>query len=286
MVDRPAFSGLFPTSKYVIAGVHFLALPGSPDYDRGGGMRAISDRAREEARRLADHGVHGILFANEADVPYAQRLGPETVAAFTDAIGEASRDLSIPFGVNALLDPVAGIAIAHATGGRFVRGYFAGAYVTDVGFMDTRGADAVRLRGALGASVSLLHNLVCSFGVPLVERPKGEEAYGAKVHGGVDAFTIAGRAATFAPSEDLFAEVRRSVPDLPLVAGTGVTQDNVARLLAVADGVIVVSSLRQGGRTLGPVDPDRVHAFMKVAEEAIARAGMTASRRDTPESRA
>jgi uncharacterized protein len=268
MVERRRFSGLFPASRYVIAGVHFMALPGSADYDRAAGMRAVVARAREEARLLAEHGVHALLFANEADTPYAQRLSAETIAAFTEAVGEASRDLSIPFGVNALLDSVAGVAIAHATGARFVRGYFAGAYVTDVGFMDTRGSEAVKLRGDLGADVCILHNLVCSFGVALVERPKGEEAHGAKVHAAADAFTIAGRAATFPPSLDVFAEVRRAVPDLPLVAGTGVTLENVERVLGVADGVIVVSSLRQGGRTLGAIDRDRVRAFMKAVGEA------------------
>jgi membrane complex biogenesis BtpA family protein len=253
----------------VIAGVHFLPLPGSPDYDRAAGMRAIVERAREEVRVLAGHGVDGILFANEADVPYLRQLGPETVAAFAEAAGEAARDLAIPFGVNALLDPVAGVAIAHAAGGRFVRGYFAGAFVTDVGLMDTRGAEAVRLRANLGArDVLVLHNLVCSFGVALVERPKGEEAHGARVHAGVDAFTISGRAATFAPDPELFAEVRGAVPGSALVAGTGVSLENVARLLAVADGVIVVSSLRRDGRTLDAVDPARVDAFMKAARAA------------------
>lgn len=264
MADRRAFRDLFASPKYVIAGVHLLALPGSSDYDRAAGMRAIIARARDEARLLAEQGADALLFANEADVPYAQRLSPETVAAFAEAVGEAARDLSLHFGVNALLDAVSGVAIAHAVGASFVRGYFSGAYLTDVGLMETRGPEALRLRSNLaGAPIFLLHNLVCSFGVPLVDRPKGEEAYGAKVHSGVDGFTIAGRAASFPPDPALFAEVRRAVPDLPLVAGTGVSLANVGTLLDVADGVIVVSSLREDGRTLGPVDRARVAAFMR-----------------------
>lgn len=253
----------FGAPKAIIAGVHFLPLPGSPNYDRSGGMRAIVDRARRDVKPLVDNGVQAILFANEADIPYLQKLGPDTVAAFSSAVAEVMVDFSIPFGVNVLVDPVAGVAIAHATGASFVRGYFAGGCVTDMGIMDTRGAEALRLRANLGAqSILLLHNLVCAFGVPLVERDKGQEAQGIMAHVGVDGFTISGQRAGFPPRVETFKVVREAVPDVPLIVGTGASVDNIAELLQVADGAIVATSLRIDGKTLNPVDPVRVKQFM------------------------
>jgi len=263
MAITPSMSHLFGGKKYIIAGVHFRPLPGSPGFDRCEGMPAILRRAREETRILIDSGVHGILFANEADVPYLQTLGPETVAAFASLVGEIMAEYRIPYGINVLLDPVAAVGIAHACGASFVRGYFAGGYVTDVGIMDTRGPEALRLRANLGAErIQLLHNLVCAFGVPFVQRPQAEEAYGIRAHVGVDGFTISGRAAGFAPDPSFFSQVRGAVPGVAIVAGTGVSKDNLAQFLEVSDGVIVVTGLRKDGRTLNPVDPRRVKEFM------------------------
>jgi membrane complex biogenesis BtpA family protein len=263
MPTTQSMTRMFGGKKYIIAGIHFLPLPGSPGYDRGGGMQVILKRAREETRILVGNGVHGILFANEADLPYLQTLGPETVAAFSTLVGEIMAEHRIPYGINVLLDPVAAVGIAHACGASFVRGYFAGGYVTDVGIMDTRGPEALRLRANLGAvHIQLLHNLVCAFGVPFVQRPHAEEAYGIRAHVGVDGFTISGRAAGFAPDPSFFSKVREAVPGVPIVAGTGVSKDNVDQFLEVSDGAIVVTGLRKDGKTLNPVDPRRVRTFM------------------------
>lgn len=249
--------------KAIIAGVHLLPLPGSPAYDRDLGVRPIVARARREIAILAEHGVSAILFANEADTPYQTALGPGTVAAFTDVVCEAIRDVRLPFGINALLDSVAGIAIAHATGASFVRGYLAGVYATDSGLMDTHGSEVLRLRASLSAqSILIFHNLVCAFGAPIAPRTIGDEARGALVHGRVDGFTISGPGGGRPPALEQFCEVRNAVPDAPLLAGTGIDADNVRPILEVADGVIVVTSLRIGRQTLNPLEPARVAEFM------------------------
>ena len=252
------------SQKQIIAGVHFLPLPGSPNYNKTGGMKAIIQRAKRDVEPLVEHGVTSILFANEADVPYLQVLGPETTAAYAAAVTEVMTDYpSMPFGLNVLVDPVAGVAIAHATGASFVRGYFAGGYITDMGIMNTRGPEALRLRANLEAKpIKLFHNLICAFGVPIAQRNIAEDAYGIKAHVGVDGFTVSGRAAGFSPDLNSFRAVRQAVPDLPLIVGTGASLENIAALLQVADGAIVATSLRVDGKTLNPVDPARVKAFM------------------------
>ena len=258
-----SFQEILNVKKFIIGGVHLLSLPGTPDYDSSGGMDRIFRRAREDALRLIDGGVDAILFANEADVPYQTQVGPEIPAALTYCIARLREELVVPFGVNLLLDPVAGIAVAHSTGGKFVRGYFSGGYVGDMGIMSSRGAEALRFRRLIGAEeVKLINNLTCAFGVPLAFRDLPAAAYGAIAHARVDALAVSGQAAGFEADLEALSSVRKVSRGVPVLAGTGVTIANVRHMLGAADGAIVASSLKVDGITMNPVDPDRVKKFM------------------------
>lgn len=271
------FSELCGVDKVIIGGVHLLPLPGTPDYDAGGGVEKVYRRAREDVLRLLEAGVDAILFANEADTPYQIKVGPEVVAAMTGCIGRLRDELVVPFGINMLLDPLAGIAVAHATGGRFVRGYFTGGYVGDMGIMNTFGPEAARFRRAIGAGdVRFITNLTCAFGVPLGERDLAATAYGAVVHGRVDALAVSGPAAGFEADREALAAVRRAAAGVPVLVGTGVTLENVRRMLTVADGAIVASGLKVDGITLNPVDGERAKRFMaevRTFREEVGSAG-------------
>ncbi|MGE5623737.1 MAG: BtpA/SgcQ family protein [Methanocella sp.] len=256
-------SELCSVDKVIIGGVHLLPLPGTPDYDLSGGMEKIYRRAREDVLRLSEARVDAILFANESDAPYQTKVGAEIVAAMTYCIGRLKGELAVPFGINMLLDPLAGIAVAHATGGKFVRGYYTGGYVGDMGIMNTCGPEAARFRKALGAEdVRFITNLTCAFGVPLAQRDLTATAYGAVVHGRVDALAVSGPAAGFEADREALAAVRRAVADIPVLVGTGVSLENVRDMLAVADGAIVASALKVDGVTLNPVDGERAKRFM------------------------
>jgi predicted TIM-barrel enzyme len=52
---------------------------------------------------------------------------------------------------------------------------------------------------------------------------------------------------------------------VPVIVGSGATLENAAQLLQVADGVIVGTTLKQGGATAAPLDPDRVRRFVAAA---------------------
>ncbi len=76
---------LFGVSKAFIGVVHLLPLPGSPRW--GGSMRAVIDRAEEEANILEQGGVNGIIVENFGDVPFRTgRLDPETISGMTVAV--------------------------------------------------------------------------------------------------------------------------------------------------------------------------------------------------------
>lgn len=52
---------------------------------------------------------------------------------------------------------------------------------------------------------------------------------------------------------------------LPLLVGSGVTLGNIAKILRRTNGVIVASSLKEGGVWWNPVDPGRVRDFVAAA---------------------
>jgi predicted TIM-barrel enzyme len=60
---------------------------------------------------------------------------------------------------------------------------------------------------------------------------------------------------------------KQAVPQTPVLANTGVTADSLAEILAIADGVIVGTSLKVDGITWNPVDPARARRFVDTARE-------------------
>jgi len=59
-----------------------------------------------------------------------------------------------------------------------------------------------------------------------------------------------------------------AVPDLDVVANTGVRAERVAEIFAVADGAIVGTSLKRDGITWNAVDPERAGRLMDAARAA------------------
>jgi hypothetical protein len=250
---------LMRSKKFIIAAVHLLPLPGSPNYDRQGGMAAIIKRAKRDTKILAESGANSLLFTNEADMPYEPGMALEAVTAFSVVVQEVMGDYEMPFGINALIDAYAGLCIAHATGADFIRGLFSGVYVTDVSLVEAQGHKLFRLRANLGVSKPyFFHNLNSIMGTRLFSSSALDEVRTAFGHISVDGFTL--------PAIDLetFSKIREVAPNLPFVVGSGTNFENLHSLLSVCDGAIVASCLHVDGKLLNPVDPERVSKYMKL----------------------
>ena len=255
-------------SKPVIGMAHVPALPGRRGYDRAGGMANLYASVARDLEALQSGGVDAVLFANEGDVPYRAHVRAPEVAAMAAVISRLAPQLSVPFGIDLMWDPVASLAVAAATGGAFVRGVLMGEYESDMGTLAPDAADLFDVRHNLGAdAIALFHNVTPEFAAPLSRRSVGERASSA-AYLGVDALLISGPAAGRAIRREDLSEVREAVPDLPVLINTGVTDRTVGDYLKVADGVIVGTHLKQGANTWNPVDSERVRRFM-----AVVRAG-------------
>jgi membrane complex biogenesis BtpA family protein len=265
---KTLFEKEFGHKKFMIGCVHTLALPGTPLYDPSGGMKEIIRQAKKEAKILEDAGFHALLYTNEADLPFQTRASTEVVAAMSAVVTEAQKEVTLPHGINILVDPLAAMAAAHATGGRFIRGFASGTMVGDFGFYTPDNAGLLRLRRSIGADrIKIIANITPGFSVNLDSRPVEEVAWGAVFLGLADAVCISGIAAGVAVDPGLMRKVAEKVTDTPVVVGTGTTAENVAELARVADAFIVGTSIKVGGKTLNPIDPERARHFMACAAE-------------------
>lgn len=260
----------FGVRKPIIAMLHLPGLPGRPWHDREGGIAKAVDSVGRDLAILQDAGVDGVMFCNEADLPYQLAVGPEIVAAMASVVGQLRHALRVPFGVNLLWDPLSSLAVARATGASFIREVMTGVYESDLGMIEPKIGEIGGYRTAIGATnVLLFDNIQPEFASALGRRSVAERARGAAFLG-VDAILISGPAAgTSIDMSDLRA-AKEAVSNVPVIANTGVRADTVAEIFKVADGAIVGTSLKRDGVTWNEVDPDRARAMVEAARSARA----------------
>src|SRR5437762_6047503 len=248
--------------------VHFPGLPGRPQHDRAAGRARLLDVVARDLAALQDAGVDGLLFCNEADLPYQLAVGAEIPAAMAAVIGEVRSTTRVPFGVNILWDARASLALARATGAVFIREVLTGVYESDLGMIEPRIGEIAGYRTAIGADdVLLFDNIQPEFASALGSRTVADRARGAAFLG-VDAILISGPAAGSPFDMGHLAEAKEAAPDTPVIANTGVRAERIREIFQVADGVIVGTSLKVDGITWNPVDPERAKRLVDSAEQA------------------
>ena len=132
----------------VIALLHLMPFRGTRGF--AGDMDVVLDHAAHDLTALQDGGVDGILIANEFSLPYQPVADIAVISAMAYIIGKLKDRIRVPFGVNVVKNPIATIDLAAATGARFGRSCFSGAYMGEYGVYVSNSGEAVRHRKALG----------------------------------------------------------------------------------------------------------------------------------------
>jgi hypothetical protein len=259
--------------------VHLAPLPGSPAWTDDGDVDrdVIRDRAVEDARRLAEGGVDGLLVENLGDAPhYPEEVPRHTVAEMTAVTRAVVEATTLPVGVNVLRNGAsAAVSVAAAAGASFVRvPIHVGARVSTEGVIEGRAHETLRLRDRIDADVAVLADVAVKY-----SRPLGGGGYGGATlaghvadcidRGRADAVAVTGQATGEAIDID---RLRRAVSarddarrDVPVFVASGVTAESVAGFLSVADGVVVGSAFKPDGDTAAPVDAERVRSLVAAA---------------------
>jgi membrane complex biogenesis BtpA family protein len=260
----------FGTDRPVVGMVHLPPLPGTPGFD--GDRAAVRERAVADARALEAGGADGLVVENYGDTPFHPEDVPKsTVAEMTRAAAAVADAVALPLGINVLRnDAAAALSIAAAVDAAFVRvNVHTGARVTDQGLIEGRAHETLRLRDRLDADVAVLADVAVKHSAPLADRPLAAVVADEIERGRADGLVVSGPATgATTDTADLgaVADARDDVDEsAPVFVGSGVTAANVADLLAVADGVVVGTALKEGGETTNPVDSDRVEELCRAA---------------------
>ena len=194
-------------------------------------------------------------------------IGYETAAFMTAITTRAIAETGLPTGINVLANaPIPAFAVAAASGAAFIRvNQWANAYVANEGLLDGEAALALRYRRQIEAGgVAVFADSHVKHGAHAItgDRTISELTLDLEFFD-ADAIIATGqRTGDAATNEDL-TEITDAT-SLPVLVGSGVTQENAGRILALANGVIIGSSLKRDGVWWNEVETSRVRDFMRV----------------------
>ncbi|BAB73178.1 photosystem I biogenesis protein BtpA [Anabaena sp. FACHB-709] len=260
---------LFKTRTPIIGVVHLLPLPTSPRW--GGSLKAVIDRAEQEATALASGGVNGIIVENFFDAPFTKnQVDPAVVSAMTVVVQRIQNLVTLPVGLNVLRnDGKSAMAIASCVRAQFIRvNVLTGVMATDQGLIEGEAHELLRYRRELGSDVQILADVLVKHARPL-SSPNLTVAVKDTIERGLaDAVILSGWATGSPPNQEDLELACDAANGTPVFIGSGASWENIATLLQAANGVIVSSSLKRHGRIEQPIDPIRVSQFVEAAHRS------------------
>jgi membrane complex biogenesis BtpA family protein len=210
-------------------------------------------------------GANALFIENFGDVPFTKgRVAPETIAAMAVA-GRAVREaVKLPIGFNVLRnDACAALALCAACGGSFIRvNVHSGAMLTDQGVIEGDAYTTLRYRSQICPEAQIFADVHVKHAVPLGDWSLEDAARDTLERGLADAVIISGPGTGMAADVSDVQRVHAACPKARILLGSGVTRENVAQF-GEADGFIVGSSLKAGGKLGNPVDPKRVRQLVE-----------------------
>lgn len=268
-----AIGEIFGRRKALIGMIHCPPFPGAPRY-RGATVESLYDHCLRDAEALISGGMHGLIVENHGDIPFSKPgdIGPETPAFLSVVTDRVRRATGAPVGVNVLANaPLAAIATAVAGGASFVRvNQWANAYVANEGFIEGRAGEALRYRSLLRAeNVRIFADAHVKHGSHAIVADRSvAELTRDLAFFDADCVIATGQRTGHAASPGEIDEIAGAT-HLPVLVGSGVSEDNIATILSRTNGVIVASSLKVGGVWWNPVEPDRVKRFVERASAGL-----------------
>ena len=258
MTAKESIVRIFRVDKPVIAMLHLA----------GHGRRAVHELAKREIEQLYANGVDAVLVedyfgsADDADwaLGYLHHNYPEHV-----------------YGVNLLCDAEWAFVLAKEHGASFMQmdsvcghlrpgGPSSGAAGKPIDRATRDGDFAKRLQKMRADYPTFLLGGV-RFKYQPVLSGRSEERDLHIAMGRCDAVVVTGTGTGVATDVDKIARFRKTLGGFPLIVGAGMTAESCREQLAIADGAIVGTWIKEEGDTCRPVDPQRVRTLMRAVRE-------------------
>lgn len=262
---------IFKTANPIIGVVHLLPLPTSPRW--GGSLKAVIDRAEQEAVALASGGVDGLIVENFFDAPFPKDcVDPAVVSAMSVVVQRLNNLVTLPIGINILRnDAHSAMAIATCVQAQFIRvNVLSGVMATDQGLIEGQAHHLLRYRRELGSDVKILADVLVKHARPLGSPNLTTAVVETIERGLADGVILSGWATGSPPSLEDLELASAAANGTPVFIGSGANWENIPQLIQAADGVIVSSSLKRRGQIEQPIDPIRVSQFVEAMRRSLA----------------
>lgn len=250
--------------------IHLPALAGAPGASDLAAWQAL-DRAGSaavrEAQAFARAGFDAVILENFGDVPfYGENVPPETVASLAVISAAVRESTKLRVGINVLRnDARAALAIASVCGLTMIRvNVLSGVAASDQGWLTGSAAELLRERKRLGSEVEIWADVHVKHAQTLSSLDLETAIHDAVMRGGADAVIVSGARTGVAmdiPAAVRAAKIAREC-GVPCYSGSGVTAQTAAAWSKAVDGVIVSSSLRQGGHAGRALEAKRLSSFV------------------------
>lgn len=270
-----SFLSLFTVRKPILGMVHLGKLEGQAGFL---GDAAVVRAARHDVLAWQKGGIHGLILENWAEDAVTPFIPKKRAQCMARVVQELSFDITVPFGVNVLNnDYPAALDIARQTRASFIQlDVSVDHVISDFTYNEAAKAQPFEVRITAGnlrrAMVSrgmsqfpILGGIHPKHYLLLNKNNTLEESAKQAQWRGIAGIVIT-KATGSAPLAELFTRVRRVVTT-PLGIGSGLTPENAAALLPLADFAIVGTFAKKDGITDNPVDVDRVRSLMQACQQ-------------------
>jgi hypothetical protein len=251
------FKNVFKEEKPVIAVIHVDPLPGTPSFK--GNVKPIIEKVVKESEVYYSSGVDSIIIENMHDVPYIKgKAGPEITSIMSIIGYEVKNKTGLPCGIQILAGAnIEALAAANSAGLDFMRAEgFVFAHVADEGIIESSAGELLRYRKNIYADEILVftdikkkhssHSITSD--TDIVETASAAEFFLS------DGIILTGKSTGEEADINEISAVSKSV-SIPVLIGSGITSENVEKFFTAADGFIIGSAFKRGGKWLN--SPDR-----------------------------
>lgn len=263
------FQELFIGNKPIIGMIHIDALPGTPKSSKS--VKEIIAKALSEAKLYESNGINTVIIENMHDVPYLNRnVGPEITSAMSVIGYEIKNKCNVKCGIQILAGAnKEAVAVAHTAGLDFIRAEgFVFGHLADEGYIDSDAGELLRYRSQIGAEKILVftdikkkhssHSVTSD--VDILDTAKAAQYFLS------DGLIITGKST----GEEIDINDLKLLKDkvkIPLILGSGISDQNIERYYNLADGFIIGSYFKEDGYWENEISEKRIAALLNVIEK-------------------
>jgi len=267
---------IFKVKKPIIGMLHLDYLAGSKEFKS---IDYVINKAIKDIQALEEGGIDGIIIENWKEDSIGEFVSTETASFFEAVCIKLAKYIHVPFGINVLNnDYKVALSVAKLTKASFVElDVFVDHVISDFIHSPIASKNPFEIKVTpkeikdyakkIGAQNIPLYVFVQPKHYKMIDKNKPiETSVRQAIDGGAAAILITKETGT-APTLDLIKKAKSAAGNTPVGIGSGLSAENAAKYLLVADFAVVGSSIKLNGDVDNPVDLQRVQELIKVSRK-------------------